>query len=349
MDLTSDYYHIASSYDSSVTHNHHLNHTDANPFTLKANDIYSKLLDFEDLLFRVYEDFVDLHRFLPSESTYHSLKLHGGDTRVHAMTELERKELSDEIVFFQATVASALKDLKYLLSLRPLNRMSKVHCQEIISFLSSRLELFSKQSKMMHKEKEKISVKPYEFFSNEFTTFGDHDDDNLLVSTKQSDENEHSFASLFDNKKEEAKKHVDDKKRKGRINKAFLEKLDKAAAPSHQIEKYNALAEKHKKVLMKEAKGMQTKFSEELVQAHQMESSISQIGSMLTEFVSILQDQSELVGDVHEDAKQTTETVKGSGGELQLTIERSENSGKSIILLSIGLGILLLLLDYAHS
>ena len=130
------------------------------------------------------------------------------------------------------------------------------------------------------------------------------------------------------------------------MSKSFVDKYEKEAGSSAQMRVYDSLAKKHKSALMKEASSLQLKFSEDMQNATKIEGAINQIGELLTEFASILQPQSEQIEYVRDDAKEAQEHVKSSKSQLQLTLERSERNQKSIVFLSVGLALLLLLLDW---
>ena len=91
---------------------------------------------------------------------------------------------------------------------------------------------------------------------------------------------------------------------------------------------------------------MHVRYSEELQNARKMESSVNAVGGLMTEFANILSEQSESLLEVHTEGKEATAHVKQSADELQLTIDRSESHGNNIVMLSVGLALLLVLLDY---
>jgi hypothetical protein len=341
----------------------------ASPFILKASMVLGKLSSFEEVLSKVYMEYVDYHKYMPVRRT--RLNHQDGTT----MSKSERDELQQEITVFIAAVASELNDLKYMLGasetlvtvdltwLQSLSPSSRTHYQEILAFISTRLSVFTKQVQRMHKERKRLSVDPFRIFSSENDVYGDEDasEDNILLPVKSSRGN--TFSSLFDRtaggsggkskgvgERNNSKRGLSNNAQLGRVSKdmtaSFVAKYEKEAATTTQLKQYDSLAAQHKIALVKEAAGMQVKFSKELQHATRMEGTINQIGELLTEFATILQSQSGQVGDVHDDAKQAQEHVQSSKAQLQLTIERSEKNQKSIIFLSTGLALLLLLLDW---
>ena len=66
---------------------------------------------------------------------------------------------------------------------------------------------------------------------------------------------------------------------------------------------------------------------------------------MLNQFIGLLQDQEEVIVDVHESSKSATQHVHETDEQLLLTIERSKNYQRSTVMLIVIMGIFLLLLD----
>ena len=65
-----------------------------------------------------------------------------------------------------------------------------------------------------------------------------------------------------------------------------------------------------------------------------------------TEFANILSTQSEGLEEVHAEGKDASSAVEASSSELQLTIDRSESHGRNVVFVSVGLAVVLLLLDF---
>lgn len=126
----------------------------------------------------------------------------------------------------------------------------------------------------------------------------------------------------------------------------FADRYQDEIASTAKIGEYKALGEKYKSILLKEAKELQVRFSKDLQVANNMESTVNGISTMLTEFVSIIQAQSDIVEDVHQAAVDTTDQVKLADDELMLTLERSQSHSRNMAFLTVGLGLLLLLLDW---
>lgn len=319
------------------------------PFVLKSSTILQKLIDFQNLLDDVYDEFVNYHKFL-------------ADRGHQAMSNKDRDELSKEITMFIATVASELNDLKYMMGnsdaavtidltwLQSLNRSSRAHYQEMIAFITNSLSFFTKRVQKMHKEKNRLALQPFRLFSSVHDAYGGDVEGNLLQKSEGRDSNALNFTTLFDrssNSKPHVLGHRDTKKEStSTVLQSLVNKYERQAATASQLRDYDRLASQHKGALMKEASDMQTKFSESLQLATRMEGTVTQVSELLTEFASILRAQGDQLGDVHDDAKQAEDHVKASKSQLHLTLERSEKNQKSIVFLAVGLALLLLLLDW---
>lgn len=126
----------------------------------------------------------------------------------------------------------------------------------------------------------------------------------------------------------------------------FAERYESEIAPPQLLKKYNEIAVNQKKSLLNEAKILKIQYSEEKKNSINMESNAGEISNMLTDFVQILQSQRDGVEDLYESSKKATEHVHDVDNELILTIERSTSHQRYMTLLTVGLGLFLLLLDY---
>ena len=355
MDRTADFVSFSSSSGSRLSALTRTRCT--SPFVLKASKILERLASFEQLLSQLYVDYVHDRRRMSWRGSS------GASSSSTRMSESDRKEFDQEITLFIAAVASELNDLKYMLGastsevtvdltwLQSLAPSSRAHDQEIVAFVSTKVSAFMKQVHFMNKERKRLSIDPLRLHSTDYDVYGggEESDDNLLADTAAP---RGRFSSLFDRNDTKAsarpsKFKLDIKSSASmQVSKSFVAKYEREAGPPSKLRLYDSLASKHKTVLMREASNMQVKFSEGLQNATSMERTVNQIGELLTEFATILQSQSGQVEEVNDDAKQTEEHVKSSKSQLQLTIERSEKNQKSIVLLSVGLALLLLLLDW---
>ena len=131
-----------------------------------------------------------------------------------------------------------------------------------------------------------------------------------------------------------------------KLSKSFADRYEDEIAPQSKLKEYKQLTEKHKLICEKDTKKLQEKFSEDMQETSKMETAVEQISYLLTEFVNILQAQSEQVKDLEGTGKVATEHVLDTDKELILTIKRSTSHQRNMVFLYVGLALLLLILDY---
>ena len=126
----------------------------------------------------------------------------------------------------------------------------------------------------------------------------------------------------------------------------FSTRYEDEIASTTKLHTYKLLVDKHRTTLTAEAKVLQSQFHSELIEARQIETSVYNISNLLTEFSSILQGQSTLVTNLYETTSYTSDFITDTEKELRLTLERSKNSSRNMILVALLFSILLLLLDW---
>lgn len=129
------------------------------------------------------------------------------------------------------------------------------------------------------------------------------------------------------------------------VNSTFAERYVDEIAPTAKMKVYRNIAATHKESLLKEARIMQVRFSDDAQESARMEREVGRISQMLTQFVGLLEAQSEVVSDINESAKLATRSVTQAGTQLQQTIARTESGQWSMVLLVVGLSVLIVLLD----
>jgi hypothetical protein len=130
------------------------------------------------------------------------------------------------------------------------------------------------------------------------------------------------------------------------ISNKFSERYIAEIVAPKKMALYENFANNHKKLLSLENKELQLKFSEELLEAQNIEKSVMEVSSLLNEFSRILELQSDGLTEIHKDTQDTASFVKEAESQLDLTIERSKSSQKNMVFVTLGLAFLLLLLDY---
>ena len=260
---------------------------------------------------------------------------------------------------------------EYFLSFFPSNRIfivvspscvtSSISCCLIFCFsYIQRLSVFTKTSQRLQNERLKYSINPLSLFTNNSNT-------TIKIEFKQPEKQEKIKIKDIDYKKTRGeisdlmnKLHEDDEEatRKEQLaartklpvltplTQSFVDRYEAEIAPPKVRKEYETLGQKHKKILLKESKVLQHQYSEELLETTNMEKSVIKISNLLFDFVNILQSQRGLVDDVNSCGKVTIDYVKDTDSELLLTIQRSESHQKSMVFLTVGLALVLLLLDF---
>jgi Fe2+ transport system protein B len=123
------------------------------------------------------------------------------------------------------------------------------------------------------------------------------------------------------------------------------ERYESEIASTSKMKEYSLVADKYKKLMLIESKELQRQYSEEVRQVRMVEETTERIANMLSEFVSILHNQTEMVDDIHQSSEEAIESVRRSNRELQSTIDRSRSHQWNMVILSTVLALLILLLD----
>ena len=332
---------LASSSSSAAGQDRH--RIGASPFVLQSSQLLSKLLSFEHLVEATADAFVDYHRWHPYK---HMLCGEASN-----MTDNDRAEFSQQIALFVTTFASEVRELRRSIAQarQQLGPAAADHRDEVVAHLLDRLGSFTKMSQRMQKEREKYSLNPLALLTAADTLATAPSSSSLSARGGRGQETE--FVSVF-NKLDTAKAASAAIATAGAsgaaapLTQSFVDRYEAEIAPPVRLKEYQAIARKHKEVLLRESKDLQSQYSEDLKEAHKMETTVGHISRLLTEFVQILQAQRDSVDEVHTAGKQATDLVKDTDHELQLTIERSESHSRTMTLLAVGLAFLLLLLDY---
>jgi hypothetical protein len=119
--------------------------------------------------------------------------------------------------------------------------------------------------------------------------------------------------------------------------------LDAITTPK-KLQEYQTIATTQKATLLKEATALQQQFSTEMLQSTRMESVVMQITSLISDFTTLLEGQSQVVSEVHEMTLVVTENVKQTETELGKTLERQQSNPWTMAAVMIVLGSILLLL-----
>lgn len=248
-------------------------------------------------------------------------------------------------------------------------------------YILQRLSAFTKRSQKLQKERDKYSINPLALFTTytnsdntEFLTEFHKENNKIFLKeqlqeklNKRKEEKELNFKETKDftqllnkldnnieNNNNNNDKYINKKNQTSTISvltpppltQSFVDRYESEIAPPKKIIEYKSVALKHKENLLKESKNLHKKYSQDLLDANKIENNVTKISNLLFEFVSILQSQREQVDDVNNAGKTTIDYVKDTDNELMLTIERSESHQKAMMMLTVGLALLLLLLDF---
>ena len=112
------------------------------------------------------------------------------------------------------------------------------------------------------------------------------------------------------------------------------------------MREYESIAKQQKDLLLKESKSLQQKFSQDLLDSQNLEHTVMNLSSMIMEFTTMIESQSEVVQVVHEVTKDSTQSVQLTDTELLLTLERNQSYHWNMVILIVSLGCLLLVLHF---
>jgi len=298
------------------------------PFFLKCQEINKQIDANAAYLARVFEDFVGY---------YHVL---GGAESV--LTDAERSKLVQEVALFIAGGLSDVQELRRIARHEASNSSSRQHYESILGQLTKRLEMFSRNNKIMQRERERHYRNPLRLLTATSSQSSVHDGQSpskklILASTRP----------LLTSAKErlQQSRAVQSAVSKP-LDARFAERYEGEVARPALLRRYDDFAARQKASLLHEAAHQTELLNEELSLVTSAEASVQSISSMLTEFMAVLSDQSEQLSDVSSYGKTATDAVQQTGHELQLTIDRTESHSRNMALLSVSLALLLLLLDW---
>ena len=126
----------------------------------------------------------------------------------------------------------------------------------------------------------------------------------------------------------------------------FAQRYIDEIAPQSKMREYEAVAVKQKEVLVREARQLKVRYSEDIQESQRMERTMNNITSMISEFVQLIESQTLYVDAIGEVSQDTTASVKSADAELLLTLERTQSHQWSMISFIVGMALLLLLIDF---
>lgn len=129
-------------------------------------------------------------------------------------------------------------------------------------------------------------------------------------------------------------------------NETFAQRYIDEIAPQSKMREYEAVAVQQKDVLLREARQLKVRYSEDIQESQRMERTMNNITSMISEFVQLIESQTVYVDAIGEVSQDTTSAVKSADAELLLTLERTQSHQWSMISFIVGMALLLLVLDF---
>lgn len=292
-------------------------------FVFKATDLLSQIRTNGEYLLHVNDSYVDYHRYIDQEG----------------MTDDERNRVGKEVAAFVAGVVSDVQELHRVARTRARlpSGAEATHYEEILSHVTKTLDGFTKSHKAMERERERLALNPCRLLTG---TIDSSKFANTRTMTKLRNHHE-EHPHVYDNNNTSIISPA------AALSPVFAERYESEVAKPSLMKKYDDIVNRQKASLLKEAKHLTVRFSEELHEVTSAEASSVLLSSMLTDFMGILAEQSEQVDVVSGSGRAATEAVKQTDAELQLTLERTESHQKNMVLLACSLAILLILLDWA--
>jgi Fe2+ transport system protein B len=161
----------------------------------------------------------------------------------------------------------------------------------------------------------------------------------LIQETVQKDEESKERNSSSSSSKKQSKITIEEK-----LENSFAQRYIDEIASKTKMKEYQAIAIKEKENLLKEAKILHHKYSTEVIQSQQIENTVMNISSLVSEFATLIQSQSHIVESIGETTEDVSKHVKSTDDELLTTIERSQSHSWNMIVLILFFSFLLLLL-----
>lgn len=297
---------------------------------------------FELILRTCYEGFVGFHRFLPASSLLGRLK---------PLSQDERTKLADEVSVFITNSAKSIQDLNRMLDLSQSTDRAELPLQfdkQVVSNLLQKLSKLGVQWDRMQRDHRKFNVSPYRLqaavYAHLLPLPEDHQQDHDTNDHAEQSPKPTTAPSLSSSHKP----IVSSPKPAAlpRADAAFAQRYIDEIAPTKKLKEYEDLAAAQRSKLLQESRALQRRFSEEVAQSHHMEHTVLGISSLVSEFAAMIEEQTDVVQGVGQVAREVTQSVQLTDEQLLLTLERTQSHQWSMIFLTLGMSVLLLLLHF---
>jgi len=319
---------------------------------VKAGELFSQIQCMEEFLRDIIEDYVGYHHILAPGASSEISK------------EVKKKNFQ-EITVFITSSGSDLNELRQSIRNHCITSTStsRLHHTEIIQFLAMSLGRITERTRYMQQESEKINANPFKLISSGYggsSSGGSYSGSGTLsIASEQTNLSSLPISSIppppnsvTNNAVEPVSSGLSTSAANFVPNPAtalstnFANRYGDEVAPVKKLREYERLASKHKAALFKETKDLRAKFSEEYNDTMKMEETVGLISNLLGDFVRILQSQEVFVEEVASHGKSATDQVEQAEEELIKTIQRSATSQRNMAIVTVGLALFLLLLDF---
>jgi hypothetical protein len=167
-----------------------------------------------------------------------------------------------------------------------------------------------------------------------------------LLQETVSEDQESQRKSNKQHSKEASSSSTKEENPQKKLENSFAQRYIDEIASTQKMKEYRTIAYKEKANLLKEAKILHQKYNTEVVQSQQIENTVINIASLVSQFATLIQSQTEIVGNIGETTEEVTKSIKSTDEELLLTIERGQKNQWNMIVIILFFSFLLLLIHF---
>lgn len=286
------------------------------------------------------------------------------------MTEAERVQLENEITLFITSCANSIQSLRYnycvvqssdnddegSAHVSGLSKSNIAHYDSVATYLVEKLRMLTKRSQHLKRQRVKYNANPLRLLTSGMDSGADNEVGSRRELEHKSAGSVHGAADYSSTAAVSVSApaaHASGSAGKASggskstvLDSDFVSRYEAEIASPKRIREYSDIASKHKESLLKETALLRTQFDSQLTVTEGMEHSIEAVSSMLSEFLQIIESQSDKILDIRDVSKEATESVTKASEELETTITRTQSFQVNMVILIVGLALLLLVLDY---
>eukprot|EP00981_Chlorochromonas_danica_P003995 scaffold756_cov185-Ochromonas_danica.AAC.3 len=290
------------------------------------------------------------------------------------MEEEERVKLQDEVSIFISASAKTIQNLHHMLDMNDNNNNNNTNSkesdgrrgrlaiefdQQVLSSLLQKMNRLGVQWDRMQRDRKRYCLSPCRLLCKAYAhlvipTASLPDEDQGGGKDTMMVRQEGEAAATNNNRDKSVRMEVNNSDKKAvtvpkssqwqPVDEVFAQRYIDEVAPAHQLRAYQQYAENQKEKLLKEARSLHKRFSEERTESYHMEQTAQSLSSLVVEFSAMVDSQSTVVQDVGDAAKQARENVELTDEELLRTLERSQSQQWGMVILLVTMSLLLLLL-----